>query len=144
MNFKPVDPQRLEQIRSRLGRPGRPPQGGRVMGPPGAWREMRTPLEVRQARTILGALSGDVPATYAAAVANGDAPAALSVSYRYRQAINGRDHGTLRALKADGTPTRAGRPPGSYGPYDKTRLRQMAEQMAAQLLNNEDDSDAAG
>jgi hypothetical protein len=96
-----------------------------------------------------------VPAVWALAVANDEVPPVISDNARWYQPRWGRDPTTGRALNADGSVNRAGRPPGAYrrngsarqdertyanshrqrkyrdsGSYRKTILAQVAEMLA--------------
>jgi hypothetical protein len=109
--------------------------------------------ELAAARAIVRGYVGDVPAVWARAVANGEAPPLVSDNNRWYEPRYGRDPVTGRALNADGKPFRGGRPPGAYtsngtgsgrtyanshrarkypdsGSYTKTVLSRVAETLA--------------
>jgi hypothetical protein len=116
--------------------------------------------ELAAARAIVRGYVRDVPAAWAIAVAAGDVPAVVSDNHRWAPPPRyGRDPTTGRALEADGTPTRRGRPPGPYtrngsaknnertyanshrarkysnsGSYSKTILRRLAETLIEHKL----------
>jgi len=70
--------------------------------------------ELAAASAIVRGYVGDVPAEWAVAVANDEAPPLVSDNHRWYEPLFGRDPTTGRALNADGTPFRGGRPPGAY------------------------------
>jgi hypothetical protein len=109
--------------------------------------------ELAAASAIVRGYVGDVPAEWAVAVANDEAPPLVSDNHRWYEPLFGRDPTTGRALNADGTPFRGGRPPGAYmrngtgtgrtyansrrarkypdsGSYAKTVLSHVAEALA--------------
>jgi hypothetical protein len=109
------------------------------------------------ARAIVRAYVRDVPAEWAVAVANGELPPLVSDNARWYEPRFGRDPSTGRALNADGSVNRAGRPPGAYtrngtssgrtyanshrarkypdsGRYSKTIMRAIAEALAERSL----------
>jgi hypothetical protein len=113
--------------------------------------------EIAAERAIVRAMMGEVPAAWALAVIHGEPPPAISDMHRWYSPQYGRDPTTGRALRADGSVNRAGRPPGPYtrngssnsgngnyasshkrrkyrnsGSYSKTIMRRAAELAAEQ------------
>ncbi|HJV14841.1 MAG TPA: hypothetical protein VJ625_13215 [Propionibacteriaceae bacterium] len=109
--------------------------------------------ELAAARAVVRGYIGDVPAVWALAIANDEPPPLVSDNARWYEPRFGRDPTTGRALNADGSVNRAGRPPGAYtrngegsgrtyanshrarkyadsGVYEKTALSRVAEVLA--------------